>query len=60
MFTYTCSHCERRQLIFGSQVTSVKVVDGGLAYSFTCWCGQSAAALDVTKITERSQTVRAA
>lgn len=60
MFTHTCSHCSRRQLIFGSQVTAVEAVDNGLAYTFTCWCGKSETALQVTRITERSQTVRAA
>jgi hypothetical protein len=60
MFTHTCSHCSRRQLIFGSQVTAVTAVENGLAYTFTCWCGETETALEVTEITERSQTVRAA
>ena len=66
MFTHTCSHCSRRQLIFGSQVTAVTAVEKGLAYTFTCWCGETETAVQVTEVTEtaqvteRSQTVRAA
>lgn len=37
MFVHECTACEKRQLIFASQVTGV--VDGGTAIAFTCWCG---------------------
>ncbi len=57
MFTHTCSSCERRQLIFSTQITSVTTVDAGVAYHFTCWCGQPQTAVEVT---HRSQTVTAA
>lgn len=57
MFTHTCSVCERRQLIFGTQITKVTSAANGIAYHFTCWCGQAQTAV---RITERSQTVRAA
>lgn len=39
MFTHHCSACDRTQLIFMSQMTSVAAGDSGAAASFTCWCG---------------------
>jgi hypothetical protein len=39
MFTHECSACRRRQLIFPSQFTAARAVEGGLAVTFTCWCG---------------------
>ncbi|WP_300402071.1 hypothetical protein [Nocardioides sp.] len=57
MFTHTCSACSRRQLIFSTQITSVTSVDAGIAYHFTCWCGEQQSAVQVT---DRSQTVRIA
>lgn len=57
MFTHTCSACERRQLIFPTQVNAVFAVESGIAYRFTCWCGEAQTAV---QITDRSQTVRAA
>lgn len=44
MFTHHCSSCEKRQLIFPSQVTGVAHAPAGqLAYTFTCWCGSEQA-----------------
>lgn len=60
MFTHTCSACERRQLIFPSQITAVTSVEAGVAYHFTCWCGQAQTALEVTEIPDRRQVLRAA
>ena len=57
MFTHNCSECERRQLIFPSQVTAVRPAEAGIAYHFVCWCG---AAQDAVEITDRAQTVRIA
>jgi hypothetical protein len=39
MFVHECSACHRRQLIFPSQFTAFRAVDGGLRVTFTCWCG---------------------
>ncbi|MCY7395535.1 MAG: hypothetical protein LH468_05155 [Nocardioides sp.] len=39
MFLHACTACERRQLIFPSQVTSLDNTDHGIEVSFTCWCG---------------------
>ena len=52
MFVHHCTACQKRQLIFPSQVTSVAP---GPRLSFTCWCGveQSAVVgLDETAATE--------
>ncbi|HEY1133240.1 MAG TPA: hypothetical protein VGE77_01570 [Nocardioides sp.] len=39
MFVHRCSSCEKRQLIFDTQFTAVRAVDGGWVATFTCWCG---------------------
>ena len=39
MFDHTCTECERRQLIFPSQVTSLVNTDRAIIVAFTCWCG---------------------
>ena len=39
MFDHHCTACERRQLIFPSQVTSLDNTDRGIVVTFTCWCG---------------------
>ena len=39
MFDHHCTACERRQLIFPSQVTALANTDHGIVVSFTCWCG---------------------
>ena len=39
MFDHHCTACDRRQLIFPSQVTSLDNTDHGIVVSFTCWCG---------------------
>lgn len=57
MFTYTCSACQLRQLIFPSQVDAVRPAERGIVYDFTCWCGEARTAVEVT---ERSQTVLSA
>ena len=49
MFDHTCTECERRQLIFPSQVTSLVNTDHGIIVAFTCWCGA-----DQTLLTGRS------
>ncbi|WP_181407507.1 hypothetical protein [Nocardioides sambongensis] len=39
MFIHSCSSCEKRQLIFPSQIEGVAGSDSTLSFSFTCWCG---------------------
>ena len=39
MFDHHCTACDRRQLIFPSQVTSLDNTDHGIVVRFTCWCG---------------------
>lgn len=39
MFDYHCPACERRQLVFPSQVDRIVNDDEGIAVLLTCWCG---------------------
>lgn len=39
MFDHKCTACDKRQLIFPSQVTSMTNTDRGIVVAFTCWCG---------------------
>ena len=39
MFDHHCTACDRRQLIFPSQVTSLVNTDHGIIVAFECWCG---------------------
>jgi hypothetical protein len=39
MFASTCTSCEKRLLIFPSQITGMARIDGVLACTYTCWCG---------------------
>ncbi len=39
MFTTQCTACERRQLIFPSQITNVCDTPDGTSVAYTCWCG---------------------
>ena len=39
MFDHYCTACDKRQLIFPSQVTSLVNTDHGIVVDFTCWCG---------------------
>jgi hypothetical protein len=48
MFDHHCTSCEKRQLIFPSQVTSMRNTDHGIVVGFTCWCGS-----DQTMVTGR-------
>ncbi|WP_205473234.1 hypothetical protein [Nocardioides sp. SYSU D00038] len=51
MFDHHCSACDRRQLIFPSQVTSLVNTDRGIVLAFTCWCGS-----EQTQVTGRAAT----
>ena len=39
MFDHHCTACDKRQLIFPSQVTSLVNTDHGIIVAFECWCG---------------------
>lgn len=39
MFVHHCSACDRRQLIFPSQITGTASQNGEAGLAFTCWCG---------------------
>ena len=39
MFLHHCTSCDRRQLIFPSQITGLANVPEGIVVGFTCWCG---------------------
>jgi hypothetical protein len=39
MFDHQCSVCERRQLIFPSQILALTNSDAGIVVDFICWCG---------------------
>ena len=43
MFDFDCPACERRQLLFPSQVTGIVNDDHGIEVLVTCWCGASGA-----------------
>lgn len=52
MFVHTCSECNRRQLIFPSQVTGMANTDDGIVVGFTCWCGEPQAMLTGNRANE--------
>ena len=43
MFDINCPACERRQLIFPSQVTNLVNDEQGIVVFYTCWCGVAGA-----------------
>ena len=55
MFDNHCSACDRRQLIFSSQVTSMSNTDHGIVVTYTCWCGaeQTMTTGNATRRTEK-------
>ncbi len=60
MFDHVCSACEKRQLIFPSQVTSVVNTDHGIEVAFTCWCGADQTWVTGRAATEKNQVAVAA
>ncbi len=49
MFDHHCTSCDKRQLIFPSQVTTMTNTEHGIVVAFTCWCGA-----DQTLVTGRA------
>jgi hypothetical protein len=39
MFENHCTACDKRQLIFPSQITGMANTDHGIVVAFRCWCG---------------------
>ncbi len=39
MFDHKCTACDKRQLIFPGQVTSLVNTADGIVVTHTCWCG---------------------
>jgi hypothetical protein len=60
MFTHHCTSCDKRQLIFFSQVTALAETDRGTAVAFTCWCGEPQTWLSGSALAEAApQTIAA-
>ena len=59
MFDHHCSACDRRLLIFPSQVTRLDNTDHGIEVDFTCWCGSEQSLL-TGRATHRGRVTRAA
>ena len=52
VFSHHCTACDRTQLIFSSQVTTLTNDELGIAVSFRCWCGS-----EQTKLTGKGARV---
>lgn len=39
MFDAYCSDCDKRQLVFSSQIQSLANTDHGIEVAYTCWLG---------------------
>ncbi len=40
VFARHCTACDRRQLIFSTQITGLKNTEHGIEVNYTCWCGE--------------------
>ena len=60
MFDHQCTACEKRQLIFPSQVTSMANTDAGIVLAFTCWCGADQTVVTGNKSVSTSKVALAA
>jgi len=41
MFDAYCTDCDKRRLVFTSQITSLANTDHGIEVAHTCWCGSA-------------------
>ena len=39
VFDHYCTSCQKRSLVFASQIVSLANTDHGIEVAFTCWCG---------------------
>jgi hypothetical protein len=60
MFDHQCTACQKRQLIFSSQITAMANTDHGIVVSFTCWCGADQTMVTGNAATTASKVVLAA
>ena len=58
MFDHNCTACDKHQLIFPSQVTSLVNTEHGIIVAFECWCGAEQTMLTGRAVDTR-QTVAA-
>ncbi len=55
MFDFHCPECDRRQLLFSSQVERVINDDQGIAVIVRCWCGELGAVRTGAKRASRGE-----
>lgn len=60
MFDHLCTQCEKRQLIFSSQITTMANTDHGIVVGFTCWCGAEQAMVTGNRAASTSKVALAA
>ena len=60
MFDHLCTACEKRQMIFSSQITAMANTDRGIVVAFTCWCGADQTMVTGNKAVSTSKVVLAA
>ena len=60
MFDHQCTACDKRQLIFPSQVTAMVNTDAGIVVAFTCWCGADQTLVTGNKSGSTSQNSKVA
>jgi hypothetical protein len=58
MFDHHCTACDKTQLIFPSQVTSLVNTEHGIIVAFECWCGAEQTMLTGARVDHR-ETVAA-
>ena len=58
MFDHHCTACDKRQLIFPSQVTSLVNTDHGIIVAFECWCGAEQTMLTGRRVDHRQDRRR--
>jgi hypothetical protein len=59
VFDHHCTACDRRQLIFPSQVSRLDNTDHGIVVDFVCWCG-SEQTLTTGRAADRRRVTQAA
>jgi hypothetical protein len=60
MFDHQCTACDKRQLIFPSQVTAMVNTDAGIVVTLTCWCGADQTLVTGKKAVSTSKVALAA
>jgi hypothetical protein len=60
MFLHSCTACDKKQLIFPSQITGLVNTEHGIVLGFTCWCGSEQVELTGRRAERRTAEVVAA